>query len=46
MEQNTTATVPVMDRDKQSSGNGWKIATAIASVVAVCGIGFGVYGMM
>lgn len=46
MEQNATATVPVMDSGKQDSGKGWKIATAIVSVVAVCGIGFGVYGML
>ena len=46
MEQNATATMPVMDSGKQASGKGWKIATAIVSVVAVCGIGFGVYGML
>lgn len=48
MEQNTdvnTPVAPVVD-NKQRSGNGLKIATAIACVVAVCGIGFGVYGMM
>lgn len=46
MEQNATATMPVMDSGKQNSGKGLKIATAIASVVAVCGIGFGAYGMV
>ena len=46
MEQNTPAAMPVMDSSKQSNGKGLKIATAIASVVAVCGIGFGVYGMI
>ncbi len=46
MEQNTATAMPVMDSGKQSDGKGWKIATAIASVVAVCGIGFGVYSMM
>ena len=48
MEQNTDVTtpiVPVVD-NKQKSGNGLKITTAIACIVAVCGIGFGVYGMM
>lgn len=30
----------------KSSGLGWKIATAAASVVAICGIGFGIYGML
>ncbi|MBR2753800.1 MAG: hypothetical protein IKG26_04540 [Bacillus sp. (in: Bacteria)] len=48
MEQNAGAGVPVapMVDNKQKSGNGLKIATAIACVVAACGIGFGVYGMM
>lgn len=46
MEQNTAATISAMDSGKQKDGKGWKIATAIASVVAVCGIGFGVYGMI
>ena len=46
MEQSETATMPVMDNGKQKSGKGLKIATTIASVVAICGIGFGVYGMM
>ena len=48
MEQNADTgaqMTPVID-NKQKSGNGLKIATAIACVVAVCGIGFGVYGMM
>lgn len=57
MEQDNTATaapvvdngrpitVPAAENSKQSSGKGWKIAAVIASVVAVCGIGFGVYGM-
>ena len=36
---------PVVE-NKQKSGNGLKIATAIACIVAVCGIGFGIYGMM
>ncbi len=45
MEQNMTAAMPEMGSSKQQ-GNGLKIATAIASVIAVCGIGFGVYGMV
>ena len=47
MEQDITAaaTIPVMNSVKQKDGKGWKIATAIASVVAVCGIGFGIYGI-
>ena len=48
MEQNTDAGVPVvtMADNKQNNGNGLKIVTAIACAIAVCGIGFGVYGMM
>ena len=48
MEQNADTGVqmtPVVD-DKKNNGNGLKIATAIACIVAFCGIGFGVYGMM
>ena len=45
MEQNADTGVPVvpMAENKQKSGNGLKIATAIACIVAVCGIGFAVY---
>ena len=48
MKQNTDARVPAtpVADDKQKSGNGLKIITAAACVVAVCGIGFGVYGTM
>ena len=46
MEQNADAVMPVTDSGNQKNGNGLKIATVIASVVAVCGIGFGIYGMM
>ncbi|MBR2830749.1 hypothetical protein IKE83_00075, partial [Candidatus Saccharibacteria bacterium] len=47
MEQNTETGAPISPviENKQKSGNGLKIATAIACIVAVCGIGFGVYGM-
>ena len=41
-----TAAVPVINNNNSSDGKGWKIATIVASVVAVCGIGFGVYGML
>ena len=46
MEQNTTTTMPVMDNSNQKSGNGLKIATTVAFIVAICGIGFGAYGMI
>ena len=49
MEQNvdTGAPIaPVTKNNKQNVGLGLKIATVFACVVAVCGIGFGIYGMM
>ena len=48
MEQNVEAGAPVAPvvENKQKSGNGLKIATVVACVVAICGIGFGVYGMI
>lgn len=48
MEQNAHTGVPVapMAENKQKSGNGLKIATTIACLVAACGIGFGVYSIM
>lgn len=48
MEQNADTgaqMTPVVD-DKKKNGNGLKITTAIACVMAVCGIGLGVYGVM
>lgn len=46
MEQTTPTTLPITSSNKQGNGKGLKIATVVASIVAVCGIGFGVYGMM
>lgn len=40
------ATMPAMEGGQQGSGSGFKIATVVASIIAICGIGFGVYGMM
>ena len=37
--------MPVKNDNKTSDNKKWKIATIIASVVAFCGIGFGIYGM-
>ena len=51
MEQNVDAGAPVTPvapvvENKQKGGNGLKITTAIACIMAICGIGFGVYGIM
>lgn len=48
MEQipDTGAPVAPMVESKQKNGNGLKIATVIMCVIAICGIGFGVYGLV
>lgn len=48
MEQNADTGAPMtpVADNKRKSGKGLKTATAIACIVAVCGIGFGVHGMM
>ena len=48
MEQNTETSMPIMPvmENKQKGGNGLRITTVVACVVAICGIGFGVYGMI
>lgn len=46
MEPNAPVATPLSDNNKQGNGKGLKIATIVASVVAVCGIGFGIYGMV
>jgi hypothetical protein len=44
MEQDMVASASVMSNNK--SAKGWKITAVVASLVAICGVGFGVYGMM
>ena len=49
MEQNSDTSAPiapVAENNKQNGSSGLKIATIIACIVAVCGIGFGVYGVV
>ena len=49
MELNSDAGIPMTSpavENKQKGENGLKIATAIACIVAICGIGFGVYGIL
>lgn len=48
MEQNANAGTPVgpIVENKQKNGNGLKIATVIACVIAVCGIGFSIFQIM
>ena len=40
-----TPAAPVAS-SKQKSGNGLKVVTTVACILAVCGIGFGVYGIV
>ncbi len=42
----TTATAPVVDNKKPNDVKKWVIIAAVACLVAVCGIGFGIYGMV
>ena len=46
MRQDTLAATPAISDNKQGNGRGLKIATIVACVVAVLGIGFGMYGMI
>ena len=46
MEQDMTTATPTMDSSKQDNKKGWKIAIVIAFVMAVCGIGLSVYGII
>ncbi len=43
MEQDVAANVPVADNTKAEKGNSLKLALIITSLLAICGIGFGVY---
>ena len=45
---NATVASPTTGGDNQqkSGKKGWQIATVIASILAICGIGFGIYGML
>ncbi len=42
----TTATAPVVDSKKPNDVRKWIIIAAVACIVAVCGIGLGIYGMV
>ena len=45
MEQKDVSGFPIPPKATEKSGKGMKIATAVSVVAAICGIGFGVYGM-
>jgi hypothetical protein len=45
MEQKDVSGFPISPKATEKSGKGMKIATAVSVVAAICGIGFGVYGM-
>lgn len=46
MEQNIPTATPVMGSGKQSNEKGLKITVILTSLAAICGIGFGIYGMI
>ena len=46
MEQDKLVTTPVTENNQQNNKKGWKIATVVASILAICGIGFGVYSVI
>lgn len=46
MEQSASMMTTPSDKPGKTAGKGLKIAVAITSVVAVCGIGLGAYGMV
>lgn len=46
MDQEMATMMPGMATGKQKSGKGLKIATALMTIIAICGVGFGVFGMM
>ena len=43
MEQDTTNNVPIVNEANAKQGTSQKIAVVITSILAICGIGFGVY---
>lgn len=46
MEQSEGTAVPMAAKGGQTSGAGWKVSTVVAIILAICGILFGIYGMM
>lgn len=49
MEQDMTTAMPQMDMGgapQQKSGKGLKVATVLMTIVALCGVGFGIFGIM
>ena len=46
MNEKQTDITPITDNSEQKVKKGLKIATIALSAVAVCGVGFGIYGMM
>ena len=46
MEQNATMAMPPANNNGRKQGKGSSVAVIIASIIAVCGVGFGAYGMI
>lgn len=45
MKQDATTAAPIVEKDKSSDAKKWMIIAAVACFMAICGIGFGIYGM-
>jgi hypothetical protein len=46
MQQDTAIEAPTTENNKSSNAKKWMIIAAVACLVATCGIGFGIYGMI
>ena len=46
MQQDAATEAPTTEKNKSSNAKKWKIIAAVACLVAACGVGFGIYGMI
>lgn len=46
MKQDTATEAPTTENNKTSNAKKWMIIAAVACLVAACGVGFGIYGMI
>lgn len=46
MQQDTAIKAPTTENNKSSNAKKWMIIAAVACLVAACGVGFGIYGMI
>ena len=46
MQQDAATEAPTTEKNKSSNAKKWMIIAAVACLVAACGVGFGIYGMV